>query len=151
TKPKPAPKVAPTSEPKPEVEEEMEAPRSEPKKAKRSTKKSTKSAKKSPKKTSKKVKKSPTKKAVKNYKASTGYFEITSVKQNVIEGNTQSVAKGMLNLPSGETVSKTIVFDQEHLTQKEWTQIGLFMQKGDIVELETKVENDVEFATSLNT
>lgn len=153
-KPKPAPKSPPPqakSEPEPEPEMEVEAPKTETKKAKRSAKESTKPAKKSPKKVAKKAKKKPTEKGTKKPKSSTGFFEITSVKQNVIEGNTQSVAKGKLNLDSGETVSRTIVFDQEHLTQKEWTQIGLFMQKGDIVQIDTKVENDVEFATSIST
>ncbi|MCE7736922.1 MAG: hypothetical protein GPJ54_18705 [Candidatus Heimdallarchaeota archaeon] len=150
-KPKSAPKSAPPqakAKPEPEPIVEEEAPKTETKKAKRSTKKSTKSKKKSPKKA---VAKKQAKKKTKKLKASEGFFEISSVKQNVIEGSTQSVCKGKLNLASGETVSKTIVFDQEHLTQKEWTQIGLFMQKGDIVQIGTKIENEVEFATSIST
>jgi hypothetical protein len=162
-KSKPAPKVTPTPkpepEPEPEPEVEVEAPKLETKKAKRSTKKSTKkSSKKSTKKSPKKSTKKATEKSTSKKKKATskkptssgGYFEITFVKQNVIEGNTQTVAKGNLNLDDGEIISKTIVFDQDHLNQKEWTQIGLFMQEGDIVQIDTKVENDVEFATSLN-
>ena len=54
-------------------------------------------------------------------------------------------------LETMEGIVRTIGDESAHLTQKEWTQIGLFMQKGDIVQIDTTVENDVEFATSLKT
>ncbi len=145
-KPKPTPKP-PAKKPSkiiptPEVGEK-EAEEIVTKKTKKSTKKSTKKGKKATKKAKKVTKK-------KSAGGSGGYFEVTSVKQNVTDGNTQTVAKGKLTYGSDTPLSETIVFDQEHLTQKEWTQIGLFIQKGDILQVDVSTEKGVEYATSIS-
>ncbi|OLS24263.1 MAG: hypothetical protein HeimC2_23280 [Candidatus Heimdallarchaeota archaeon LC_2] len=149
---KPAPKASakntaktiPSPAPEPKaVEEKSEAKEITTKKSKKSTKKSTiKSSKKAQKKTKKVTKK-------KSASGSGGFFEVISVKQNVTDGNTQTVAKGKLTYDSDTPTSETIVFDQEHLTQKEWTQIGLFIQKGDILQVDISTEKGLEYATSL--
>lgn len=100
----------------------------------------------------KKPAKAPAKKATKksSKKAEDMFFEISSVKQNVVDGKTQTIARGKLTVGTEEPVSKTILFDQDNLTNKEWTQIGIFLQKGDVVQVTLDEDEDGgEYATSV--
>ena len=102
--------------------------------------------------TAKPVAKAPTKKPTKKStkKSEDMFFEISSVKQNVVDGKTQTIARGKLTVGTDEPVSKTILFDQDNLTQKEWTQIGIFLQKGDVVQVTLDTDEDGgEYATSV--
>lgn len=78
-----------------------------------------------------------------------GFFEISNVIHNVIDGATQVVCKGQLSGGRGRPKKLSILFDQKHLTKKEWANIVLFLEKGDIAKLTIDEEDGVVIATTI--
>lgn len=82
-------------------------------------------------------------------KASVSYFEIESIVEYVKNGNTEIVCLGKLTEGTKRAKKTTLNLTQQNLSNKEWTSFALFLQDGDVVEINTLKYEDVLYATSL--
>jgi hypothetical protein len=82
-------------------------------------------------------------------KSSKQFLEIDNIVDYVDSGSTVRVIKGRLSFGTDQPEDKTVILSQTHLSYKEWTDIAVFLEKGNIAEVTLTTKEDSNYITSL--
>lgn len=82
-------------------------------------------------------------------KSSKQFLEIENIVDYVDSGSTVRVIKGKLSVGTDQPEYKTIILSQNYLSSTEWTNVAVFLEKGNIAEVTLTTKDASNYITSL--
>jgi hypothetical protein len=89
------------------------------------------------------------KKTVKSLDNGPYFFEIDKIKQYVEEEKTTFSTKGVLHIDDDEVRDSVVVFRVDNIKDTQWDKTVMFLEEGDIVEIEVETRDNVHYVTSV--
>ena len=89
----------------------------------------------------------PPKKTTKN--SSKQFLEIENIVDYVDSGSTVRVIKGKLSSSTDQPEHKTLILSQNYLSSSEWTNVAVFLERGNIAEVTLTTKETSNYITSL--
>ncbi len=82
-------------------------------------------------------------------KSSKQFLEIENIVDYVDSGSTVRVIKGKLSIGTSQPEYKTVILSQNYLSRTEWTNVAVFLEKGNIAEVTLSSKEESNYITSL--
>ena len=82
-------------------------------------------------------------------KSSKQFLEIENIVDYVDSGSTVRVIKGKLSSGTDQPENKTLILSQNYLSSTEWTNVAVFLEKGNITEVTLTTKEPSNYITSL--